>query len=94
MKARTAGLGRKTVDGVVGLTLGADLAAERERRVGVQEAAVGVDIANNDLDRGVVLGGNEAVYRWLSIVNRTQSTQVRTGRRALAGDVKVNEDTL
>ena len=61
MVPRTASLGCKAVDGVVRLAHGADLAAERERRVGVLETAVGVDVADDNLDRGVVLGGNEAV---------------------------------
>ena len=57
----TTSLGRQPVQGVVALTIGTDLAAERERRVGVLETAVGVDVADDNLDRGVVLGGNEAV---------------------------------
>lgn len=46
---------------VVGLTHGADLTAEG---VGVVLAldglAVGVDVSDHDLDRGVVLGGDQA----------------------------------
>lgn len=62
---------------VVGLAHGADLTAEG---VGVVLAldglAIGVNVGDHDLDRGVVLGGDQA-----------------TSGSAVAGNVKVNEDT-
>lgn len=59
---RTASLGRKAVDRVVRLAHGPDLAAECERGVRVLETTVSVNVADDDLNRGVVLGSDKAVY--------------------------------
>ena len=58
---RTASLGRQAVQGVVALAHGADLTAERKGGGGGERTAVGIDVANADLDGRVVLGGDEAV---------------------------------
>jgi hypothetical protein len=74
----TASLGRESVDRVIGLTHGPNLTAKGNGGTLVLDGlSVGVNVGDGDLDRGVVLGGDQTV-----------------GGRALAGDVKVNEDTL
>lgn len=57
----TASLGSQAVERIVALALGPDLSAESEGGGGGEGTAVGVDIGNDDLDGGVVLGGDEAV---------------------------------
>ena len=97
--SRTASLGRQAVQGVVALAHGTDLAAEREGSGGGECATIGIDVGNADLNRGMVLGGDKAVWDSresvrcpLHVVSR--GGWVLTGRRALAGDVEVNKDTL
>ena len=69
-----------------------DLIAER---TAVANCSVGVDVGDGDLDRSVVLGGNEAVYRAGSArVDSSNSTRGRTSGSALAGDVKVDKNSL
>lgn len=59
---RTSRLRCQPVQRVVALAVSANLPAEGERGGRVQGTAVGVDIDNGDLNRGVVLRGNETVY--------------------------------
>ena len=58
----TTSLGRQPVQGVVALTIGTDLAAERESRGGREGTAISIDVDDGDLDRSVVLRGNKAVW--------------------------------
>ena len=60
--SRTASLGRQAVQGVVALAHGTDLAAERKGGRGGECATLGVDVANADLDRSMILRGDEAVW--------------------------------
>lgn len=55
----TSVLRRQSVQGVVRLALSANKAGEGVGGGGTSEPAVGVDVANVDLDRSVVLGGDE-----------------------------------
>ena len=57
----TAGLRRKTVQGVVALAHSPDHTAEREGSGGRECPAVRVDVDNANLNGCVVLGGDEAV---------------------------------
>lgn len=57
----TAILGGKAVDRVVRLGLGANVAREGVGREGAGVATVGVNVANVDLDRGVILGTDQSV---------------------------------
>ena len=59
---RTASLGGEAVERVVALTLGPNLAAEREGGRGREGATVLVDVSDADLDGRVVLGGDETVW--------------------------------
>ena len=61
VKLRTARLGSQTVQGVIRLAHSPDLAAESERGGGGERPAVGVDVRDGNLDRSVVLRGDEAV---------------------------------
>lgn len=71
-------LSREAVDRVISLAVGADLSSEGDGgAAGLEGNSVGVNVGDRDLDRGVVLGVDEAA-----------------SGRALAGDVKVDEDTL
>lgn len=57
----TAILGGKAVDRVIGLGLGADVAREGVGLEGAGVATVLVNVANVDLDRGVILGTDQSV---------------------------------
>jgi hypothetical protein len=57
----TAVPGSQPVDGIIALSLGSDLAAEGVGGGGVEGTAVGIDVSNGDLDRSVILGGDQAV---------------------------------
>ena len=77
--------------------MGPDLSAQGEGGGGVQGAAVGINIGDGDLDRGVVLGGDQAVWEqvWGQDLGQILTSILkRTGCRALAGNVEINEDTL
>jgi hypothetical protein len=60
-RIRTSILGGKTVERVISLGLSTDEAREGVGGEGTGVAAVLVNIANVDLDRGVVLGTDKAV---------------------------------
>ena len=68
--SRTAGLGRQAVQGVIALAHSADLAAEREGSGGGECATLSVDVANADLDRSVILRGDEAVWSSVRVLGR------------------------
>lgn len=57
----TSGLGRQSVQRVIALTHSSNLARESERSGSGEGLAVGVNIDDAQLDRSVVLGGNETV---------------------------------
>jgi hypothetical protein len=61
MWIHTAILSSQAVDRVVGLRLGTDKAREGIGSEGASVATLFVHITNVDLDRGVILGANEAV---------------------------------
>ena len=61
VKLRTARLGSQTVQRVIALTHSPNLTAESEGGGGGKRPAVGVDVRDGDLDRSVVLGGDETV---------------------------------
>lgn len=93
----TACLRRQPVKRVIALAHRADLAAKREIGGSAERAAVLVDVRNANLDRCVVLGGDQAVCAETGI-GQSSDEEVwplgRTGRRALARDVKIDKDTL
>ena len=68
--SRTASLGRQAVQGVVALAHGTDLAAERKGGRGGECATLSVDVANADLDRSVILRGDEAVWSSVRVLGR------------------------
>ncbi len=92
----TTGLRRQTVQGVVALAHRPDLTAECESSRGLECPAIGVNVYHADLHGRVVLGGDEAVCTLgtLRHLSGDLGRGVLTGGRALAGDVKVNENTL
>lgn len=58
----TASLGSEPVDRVIGLTHRPDLTAKSDSGTLVLDGlSVGVDVGNGDLDRRVVLGGDQPV---------------------------------
>ena len=57
----TTRLGGQTVERVVALAHCPNLAAESERGGSGKRPSVNVDVGDSDLDRGVVLGGDETV---------------------------------
>ena len=58
----TTGLGSDAVDRVVRVALGTDTAADGNGgRLALDGLAVGVDVSDLELDRGVVLGGDQPV---------------------------------
>lgn len=58
---RTSGLGGKPVQRVVTLALRPNLTADSECCRGGKSPAVGIDISNANLHRGVILGGDQSV---------------------------------
>lgn len=58
----TARLRSQPVQRVIALTLRPDLSAQSECGRGGECLAIGVDVRDRNLDRSVVLGGDEAVY--------------------------------
>lgn len=58
---RTTILGGKAVDGVISLGLGTDVSRKGIGGEGAVEKTVLINTSDVDLDRGVVLGANEAV---------------------------------
>ena len=71
----TTGLRRQTVQGVVALAHGADLAAEGKSGRGGEGAAVGVDVGNADLNRSVVLRCDETVLELARLGERSVRNQ-------------------
>ena len=57
----TSLLGSDPVDRVIGLTHASYLTAKSDGGRGLQGLALGIDVSDLDLDRGVVLGGDESV---------------------------------
>ena len=62
VKLRTSSLGSQAVQRVVALAHSPNLTAKSEGGGCRKRPAVGIDVGNGDLDRSVVLGGDEAVY--------------------------------
>ena len=60
-KLLTSSLSSQSVERIVALALGPDLSAEGKGGGGGEGTAVGVDVGDDDLDGGVVLGGDEGV---------------------------------
>ena len=75
----TSCLGRQPVERVVALTHSADLAAEGELCGGREGTTVGIDVSDGDLDRGVVLRGDQAVYGRRIKTSHGQSLCCRSG---------------